>query len=102
VFPGKVHLPFSATNTLKESVMKTVHYASYERNGQEEYGTAELLNGSGYLFRRDGERQAVLVSYRDPNLLLFGIVQLADQQYLDDEVRGGAAAIACSREQEVR
>jgi hypothetical protein len=27
------------------------------------YGTAELLNGSGYLFRAEGERKAILVSY---------------------------------------
>jgi hypothetical protein len=29
------------------------------------YGTAELLNGSGYLFRAEGERKATLVSYNN-------------------------------------
>jgi hypothetical protein len=79
--------------------MKTVHYASYLVNNEEVFGTAELLNGSGYLFRKDGERQATLVSYKDPALLLFGLISLADAQYLDDELAGGLAAIACSREE---
>ena len=56
--------------------MKTVHYASYLVNGEDIYGTAELLNGSGYLFRRDGERTATVVSYRDTNLMLYGRVDL--------------------------
>jgi hypothetical protein len=63
------------------------------------YGTAELVTGSGYLFRKDGERQAVLVSYKDVNLMLFGRCDLATSQYIDDEIRGGAAAVACSREE---
>jgi hypothetical protein len=42
--------------------MKTVHYASYLVNGEEVTGTAELLGGSGYLFRQDGQRKATLVS----------------------------------------
>ena len=29
------------------------------------YGTAELLNGSGYLFRAEGERQATVVGHKD-------------------------------------
>ena len=37
-----------------------VHYAYYG----DTYGTATLLNGSGYLFRADGQRQAVVVSYK--------------------------------------
>ena len=41
------------------------------------YGTAELLNGSGYLFRAEGERSATLVSYKDPELMLLGLVDLA-------------------------
>jgi hypothetical protein len=60
--------------------MRTVHYASLLVNGEEVYGTAELVCGSGYLFRREHERQAVLVSYKDPNLLLYGICALADRQ----------------------
>jgi hypothetical protein len=80
---------------------KTVHYASYVVNGDEVYGTAELLNGSGYLFRAEGERQATLISYRDPELLLLGLCDLADTQHALDILLGGAAAIACSREAEV-
>jgi hypothetical protein len=60
--------------------MKTLHYASLLVNDEEVYGTAELVCGSGYLFRKDGERKATLVSYNDPNLLLFGLVALADAQ----------------------
>jgi hypothetical protein len=77
------------------------HYASYEINGEEIHGTATLVCGSGYLFRRDNERKAVLVSYRDVNLMLYGLVDVATSQYLDDEMRGGAAWIATHRAQEV-
>jgi hypothetical protein len=80
-----------------------MHYASYldKRSGEEVYGTAELLNGSGYLFRQDGQRTATLVSYTDVDLMLYGLVEVADGQ---DEVERlvGRAAIVCSREQEVR
>ena len=34
------------------------HYASLMVGTDEIFGTAELLNGGGYLFRKDGERQA--------------------------------------------
>jgi hypothetical protein len=66
------------------------------------YGTAELLNGTGYLFREDGQRTATLVSYRDPNLLLFGVCDLADTQHDVDMLVGGYAAVACSREEGVQ
>jgi hypothetical protein len=82
--------------------MKIVHYASLMVDNEDIYGTAELLNGSGYLFRADGERKATLVSYKDVNLMLYGLCAVADAQYIDDELRGGAAAIACSRLQEVQ
>jgi hypothetical protein len=75
-----------------------VHYAYYG----DTYGTATLLNGSGYLFRADGQRQAVVVSYKDPELLLLGLVDVADSQYDVDMLVGGYAAIACSREMGVR
>jgi len=81
--------------------MSTVHYASYEVNGDEVYGTAELLCGSGYLFRKDGERKATLVSYTDPALMLFGLVEVANAQYLEDEINRGAAWICTHRRQEV-
>lgn len=79
-----------------------VRYASLMVKGEEVFGTAELLNGSGYLFREEGQRQATLVSYKDPDLLLFGLCALADAQYIDDELHGGPAGVACSRLQEVR
>jgi hypothetical protein len=81
--------------------MQTVHYASYERNGIETFGTAELVCGSGYLYRKEGERKATLVSYKDPALLLFGLVDVADAQHDIDLLVGGPAAIACGRRQEV-
>lgn len=59
------------------------------------YGTAELLNGSGYLFRQHGQRTATLVSYRDPNLMLLGRCDLADAQHEADEQAGGLAALVC-------
>jgi hypothetical protein len=74
------------------------HYAYYG----DLYGTAELLNGSGYLFRADGERQATLVSYKDPELLLLGEVNLSEMQADVDLALGGPAAICTSRQMEVR
>jgi hypothetical protein len=70
------------------------HYAYYG----DLYGTAELLNGSGYLFRADGERRATLVSYKDPELMLLGLVDVADMQHDIDLAVGSYAAVACSRE----
>jgi hypothetical protein len=66
------------------------------------YGTAELLNGTGYLFREDGQRKATVVSYKDPELMLLGLVDVADAQHDVDLLVGGYAAVACGREQEVR
>lgn len=63
------------------------------------YGTATLVNGSGYLFRADGERQATLVSYQDPELMLLGLVGLSDMQHDIDRAVGGYAAVACSRDE---
>jgi hypothetical protein len=34
--------------------------------------------------------------------MLYGRCDLADAQYIDDELRGGFAAIACTRSMEVR
>jgi hypothetical protein len=82
--------------------MKTVHYASYLVNGTEIYGTAELVCGSGYLFRQDGERRATLVSYTDVDLLLYGLADVADMQHDIDLAVGGPAMIACTRQMEVR
>jgi hypothetical protein len=67
------------------------HYAYYG----DVSGTAELLNGSGYLFRADGERKATLVSYKDHELTLLGRCDLADAQRADDDAAGGLAALVC-------
>ena len=67
------------------------HYAYYG----DLYGTAELLNGSGYLFRAEGERKATLVSYTDANLVLLGRCDLADTQRTADDAAGGLAALVC-------
>jgi hypothetical protein len=61
------------------------------------YGTAELLNGSGYLFRAEGERTATLISYKDTALMVLGLVALAAAQQTSDIAAGGFAQIACSR-----
>jgi hypothetical protein len=74
------------------------HYAYYG----ELYGTAELLCGSGYLFRAEGQRTATLVSYKDPELTLLGLCDLAEMQADLDTLLGGAAAIACRREEGVQ
>lgn len=37
-------------------------------------GTAQLLNSTGYVFWRDGATEALLVSYKDQELVLGGYV----------------------------
>jgi hypothetical protein len=71
------------------------HYAYYG----DLYGTAELLTGSGYLFRQEGERKATVVSYKDPELVLLGRCDVADMQHEVDMLVGGYAAVACGREE---
>jgi len=58
---------------------RITHYASLLIDNEEVFGTAEFLNGSGYLFRKDGERKATLVSRKDINLMLYGLVDLVAQ-----------------------
>ena len=77
---------------------RCTHYAYYG----DVYGTAEFVSGSGYLFRPEGERQATLVSYKDAELMLLGRVVESEMQHDVDMVVGGAAAVACSREEGVR
>ena len=84
--------------------MKNVTYLSTYRKPQnvahyaflgDVYGTAELLNGSGYLFRAEGERQATLVSYKDPELTLLGRCDIADTKRAEEDAVGGLAALVC-------
>ena len=79
--------------TLARTAQNVTHYAYYG----DLYGTAELLCGSGYLFREEGQRTATLVSYKDPALTLLGLYDLADMQHDVDMLLGGYAAIACGK-----
>lgn len=83
--------------TVPRTLTPVQHYAYYG----DLYGTATLLNGSGYLFRAEGARQATLVSYKDPELMLLGLCDLSEMQADLDTLLGGAARIACARLQEV-
>jgi hypothetical protein len=82
-------------STVPRTTTPVQHYAYYG----DLYGTAELLKGSGYLFREEGARQATLVSYKDPALLLLGLVDLSEMQHDVDMLVGGFAAVACGREE---
>jgi hypothetical protein len=83
--------------TIPRTPHAVTHYAYY----RDVYGTAELLSGSGYLFRAEGQRTATLVSYKDADLLLLGLVEVADGQHEVDRL-GGRAQIACGRAMETR
>jgi hypothetical protein len=79
--------PFPAVR--KSSAIR--HYAYY----YDVYGTAELLNGTGYLFRAKGARKATLVSYKDSELVLLGRCDIADAQRAADDAAGGLVALVC-------
>lgn len=73
--------------------MHIVHYASYEINGEETYGTAELITG-GYIFRADDNpHKAMLVDYRNVDLMLYGLKTLADEQWTTDTRTGDLARL---------
>lgn len=74
---------------------KVVHYASYLINGEEVWGIARLVPG-GYVFTPEGSHERRLVSYKYVELLLYGLVPLADQQWVIDQAQGGLVA-TCSR-----
>jgi len=76
------------------------HYASLLVDGEEVYGVATLIAG-GYSFRPEGSRAVRLVSSKDVNLMLYGLCDLADAQYIADELRGGPVGVCLSRLQEV-
>lgn len=84
-----------ANRTATRKPQGIMRYATYG----DLYGTAELLNGSGYLFREEGQRQATLVSYKDPELVLLGLVEMADAQHDIDLLVGGYAAVTCGRDE---
>jgi hypothetical protein len=81
--------------TVPRTTQNVTHYAYYG----ELYGTAELLCGNGYLFRAEDQRQAVVVSYKDPELMLLGLVDVSEMQHDVDLAVGGPVAIACGREE---
>ena len=84
--------------TVPRTLTPVTHYAYFG----DTYGTAELVSGSGYVFRADGERTAMLVSSKDPELVLLGLIELSEMQHEVDLLVGGFAAVACSREEGVR
>jgi hypothetical protein len=84
--------------TVPRTTQNVTHYAYYG----ELYGTAELLCGSSYVFREEGQRQAVVVSYKDPELMLLGLVDVSEMQADLDILLGGAAAVACGHEMGVQ
>jgi hypothetical protein len=61
------------------------HYAYYH----DDYGIATLVNHTGYLFVKEGQRTGILVGWRDRDLLLLGHVSTADQQWAIDQANGG-------------
>jgi hypothetical protein len=92
--PEKLHSPPQPPKgRVFQMATRIVRYASLEVNGDEVYGTAELVNHSGYLFRKDGERKALLISYKDPNLMLYGLVALVEQADIAD----GNRVLRCSK-----
>jgi hypothetical protein len=75
---------------------KIIHYASLMQGSEEVYGTAELVVGS-YLFRSDANpRKAVVIDYRNADLMLFGLKPLADAQWSADCSHGDLAALRAS------
>ena len=74
------------------------HYASLLVDGEEVYGVATLIAG-GYSFRPEGSRAVRLVSSKDVNLMLYGLCDLTDAQYITDELAGGLVGVACGREE---
>jgi hypothetical protein len=79
---------------------RIAHYASYLVGDEEVFGVATLIAG-GYSFRPDDSRAVRLVSYKDVNLMLYGLVDVATSQYIDDEIRGGPVGVCLSREEGV-
>jgi hypothetical protein len=77
-------------------VARIQHYASLLVGDTEIYGVATLVPG-GYSFKADDSREYRLIDYRNADLMLFGRVDLATEQYLADELRGGPAGVACDR-----
>ena len=79
---------------------RIAHYASLMVGTEEVFGVATLIAG-GYSFRPDDSRTVRLVSYKDADLMLYGRCDLADAQYITDELAGGAVGVCLSRAQEV-
>lgn len=69
---------------------KIRHYAYYN----DDYGIARLVGGGYYFTPEVG--QSLLVSYKDPNLMLLGHVSTADQQWAADQAHGGLV-MRCSQ-----
>ena len=73
---------------------KIIHYASYESNGEIFSGRQNSSTVRAMPSGKTASARLTLVSYKDPNLVLNGLVDVADAQYLEDEIRAGPARIA--------
>jgi hypothetical protein len=76
----------------------------YCPNGAVIYGTAELLVGYGWLFKADDGSWFEVMKPMDVTrgkMDIFGDVSVADAQLREDRLKGGYAAIACTRAQEI-
>ena len=73
-------------------VARIQHYASLLVADVEVSGIATLVPG-GYSFRSDDSGEIRLVSYKSPELLLFGRCDIADQQWSQDTSSGDLARL---------
>jgi hypothetical protein len=71
---------------------KNVYYAWLD----DAHGTLAYVNGE-YVFMADDGRLTILTPEHFPFVQCCGEVGLADTQQIRDRMRGGAAAIACTR-----
>jgi hypothetical protein len=97
--PAPMQPPSAKKVITMATLARTTHNVTHHAYYGDLYGTAELLNGSGYLFREDGQRKATVVSYKDPELMLLGLVDVSEMQHDIDLAVGGFAAVACGREE---
>jgi hypothetical protein len=74
--------------TVARTSTKVQHYASLIIGGEEVYGIATRVDG-GYSFRPDRVFPTRVVSYADPNLMLYGRVDLSEAQRVIDQGQGG-------------
>jgi hypothetical protein len=95
---GKLRTATPTRTPVKDLSMTTVahrptkiqHFAIYPIAGEDAYGIATLINGSGYFFVPEGQRKGILIDYRNSDLQLMGrcdLVAAADAADGDRVVR---------------